>query len=56
MRHAEGSAPNASNIRAKAVARAKALVSEPSYPDETVLSRVADVLAKSVELGDANLP
>ncbi len=39
------------DIRADKVARAKALVSEPSYPQDSVLSRVADVLSKNLAPG-----
>jgi hypothetical protein len=36
-------------VRAVKVSWAKVLVSDPSYPQDSVLNRVADVLSKHVE-------
>lgn len=40
---------NVPAVRTDKVAKAKALVADPSYPSEATLSRVADVLTDHVE-------
>lgn len=41
------------SVRADKVAAAKALVADNSYPQDAVLSRVADVLAKNLQAPEA---
>jgi hypothetical protein len=47
--HLKGRLKQTPEVRAVKVTWAKVLLSDPAYPQEAVLSRVADVLSKNIE-------
>jgi len=49
MEHPTGRLEQTPEVRPIKVAWAKVLLSDPSYPQDTALSRVADVLSKNIE-------
>ena len=48
--HLKGRLEQTPDVRAVKVSWAKVLLSDPSYPQESVLNRVADVLSKHIEI------